>query len=51
MLVIQYNTTNNVVVDGYFKMYHLIKESSVNDPNLIMDFDGLIDLSKKRKQL
>jgi hypothetical protein len=28
-----------------------IKESSVNDPNLIMDFDGLIDLSKKRKQL
>jgi hypothetical protein len=28
--------------------YHFIKESSVNDPNLIMDFDGLIDLSKKR---
>jgi hypothetical protein len=42
---------NNVVVDGYFKIPFYKGKVSVNDPNLIMDFDGLIDLSKKRKQL
>ncbi|MBU0942454.1 MAG: translocation/assembly module TamB domain-containing protein [Bacteroidetes bacterium] len=40
-------TYNNVVVDGYFKVPNYTGKISVNDPNLIMDFDGLIDLSKK----
>ena len=40
-------TYNNVVVDGYFKIPNYTGKISVNDPNLIMDFDGLIDLSKK----
>ncbi|MDG2431028.1 translocation/assembly module TamB domain-containing protein, partial [Flavobacterium sp.] len=46
---IDYNnyTYNNVVVDGYFKIPNYRGKVSVNDPNLIMDFDGLIDLSKK----
>jgi hypothetical protein len=46
---IEYNnyTYNNVVVDGYFKVPNYKGKVSVNDPNLIMDFDGLIDLSKK----
>ena len=46
---IEYNnyTYNNVVVDGYFKIPNYKGKISVNDPNLIMDFDGLIDLSKK----
>ena len=46
---IEYNnyTYNNVVVDGYFKIPNYKGKVSVNDPNLIMDFDGLIDLSKK----
>jgi hypothetical protein len=46
---IEYNkyTYNNIVVDGYFKIPNYKGKVSVNDPNLIMDFDGLIDLSKK----
>lgn len=46
---IRYNdyTYNNVVVNGNFKMPHYKGQISVSDPNLSMNFDGLLDLSKK----
>lgn len=49
---INYNnyTYNNVVLNGNFKNYLYKGQVSVNDPNLIMDFDGLVDLSKKENR-
>ena len=46
---IDYNnyTYNNVVLNGNFKSGLYKGQVSVNDPNLSMNFDGLVDLSKK----
>lgn len=41
----------NIVVDGSFKQPIFKGKFFVNDPNLYMDFDGLIDLSKKEKTI
>ena len=38
---------NNIVVNGNFKMPTYKGQVSVNDPNLSMNFDGLLDLSEK----
>jgi hypothetical protein len=46
---IYYNdyTYNNVVLNGNFKSGLYKGQLSINDPNLSMNFDGLVDLSKK----
>jgi len=46
---IEYNNYaySNVVVNGNFNSSLYKGQLAVNDPNLIMDFDGLVDLSKK----
>ncbi len=46
---IDYNnyTYNNVVLNGNFKSGLYQGKVSVSDPNLNMNFDGLVDLSKK----
>lgn len=46
---IEYNnyTYNNVVLNGNFKSGLYKGQVSVSDPNLNMNFDGLVDLSKK----
>ena len=46
---IDYNnyTYHNVVLNGNFKSNLYKGQLSVNDPNLSMNFDGLVDLSKK----
>lgn len=41
-----YNYTN-IVVNGNFKNPIFKGKLNVNDPNLFMDFDGLVDLEKK----
>jgi hypothetical protein len=41
-----YNYTN-IVVNGNFKKPIFKGKLNVNDPNLFMDFDGLVDLEKK----
>ena len=40
-------TYSNINVDAYFKQPVFKGKLNVNDPNLFMDFDGLVDLSKK----
>ncbi|WP_367752577.1 translocation/assembly module TamB domain-containing protein [Flavobacterium sp. WC2430] len=40
-------TYTNVVVNGKFKAPNYKGQISVNDPNLSMNFDGLLNLSKK----
>lgn len=47
-----YNRYNysNIVVDGDFRSPMFKGKLVVNDPNLFMDFDGLVDLSKKRNR-
>jgi hypothetical protein len=40
-----------VVVDGSFKQRVFKGKFFVNDPNLFMDFEGLIDLGKKEKRI
>ena len=40
----------NITVDGKMKMPYFNGYLNSNDPNLKMDFDGLVDLSKSRKQ-
>ncbi|MBF2708439.1 translocation/assembly module TamB domain-containing protein [Flavobacterium soyangense] len=49
---IYYNnyTYNNVVLNGNFKSGLYMGQVSVNDPNLTMNFDGLVDLSKKESR-
>lgn len=46
---IEYNNYaySNVVVNGNFKSGLYKGQVSVNDPNLAMEFDGLVDLSQK----
>jgi hypothetical protein len=38
---------HNVVINGNFKMPIYKGQIAINDPNLEMNFDGLVDLSKK----
>ena len=38
---------NNIVINGVFKMPLYKGQVSINDPNLSMNFDGLVDLSEK----
>ncbi|RZK04460.1 MAG: translocation/assembly module TamB, partial [Flavobacterium sp.] len=40
-------TYTNINVDGNFKTPIFKGRLNINDPNLLMDFDGLVDLSKK----
>lgn len=49
---VAYNGYNykNVVVNGNFKLPLYKGSIIVNDPNLKMNFDGLVDLSKKENQ-
>jgi autotransporter translocation and assembly factor TamB len=44
-----YNNYNyrNVAINGNFKPPYYRGKVNINDPNLDMDFDGLVDLSKK----
>lgn len=42
-------TYQKIIVDGSFKQPVFKGKFFVNDPNLYMDFDGLIDLGKKEK--
>ena len=46
---IKYNgyTYKNVVVNGNFVKPIFKGQVTVNDPNLLLDFDGIVDLSKK----
>lgn len=43
-------TYSNVVVNGNFKAPNYKGQISVNDPNLTMNFDGLLDLSNKENK-
>ncbi len=43
-------TYTNVVVNGNFKAPNYMGQISINDPNLIMNFDGLLDLSNKENK-
>jgi len=47
-----YNRYNysNIVVDGDFRSPMFKGKLVVNDPNLFMDFDGLVDMSKKQNR-
>jgi hypothetical protein len=46
---LQYNNYNytEIIVDGNFKKPLFKGKINVNDPNLFMDFEGLVDISKK----
>lgn len=48
---IRYNgyTYSKIIVDGKFKQPYFKGKVFVNDPNLYMDFDGLVDLGKREK--
>ncbi len=41
---------SNIVLNGNFKLPYYKGQISVNDPNLTMNFDGLLDLSKKENR-
>lgn len=41
---------SNIVLNGNFKLPYYKGQISVNDPNLSMNFDGLLDLSKKENR-
>lgn len=41
----------NIVLNGVFKSPVFEGKVNVNDPNLIMDFDGLIDVRQRKNQL
>jgi len=43
-------TYNNIKVNGYFKLPYYKGKITVDDPNLDMDFDGLLDLSAKENK-
>ncbi|HEY0092453.1 MAG TPA: translocation/assembly module TamB domain-containing protein, partial [Flavobacterium sp.] len=45
-----YNFTN-IVVDGNYKKSIFKGKMVINDPNLLMDFDGMVNLAKKDMQL
>ena len=48
---VDYNGYNykNILADGAFKKPIFKGKVNVNDPNLFLDFDGVVDLSKKEK--
>ncbi|WP_374549063.1 translocation/assembly module TamB domain-containing protein [Flavobacterium sp.] len=50
---IRYNgyTYSKIIVDGKFKQPYFKGKVFVNDPNLYMDFDGLVDLGKREKNI
>lgn len=43
-------TYNNIALNGNFKLPYYKGKIAVNDPNLRMDFDGLLDLSQKENR-
>lgn len=43
-------TYKNIIADGSFKKPIFKGKVSVNDPNLFLDFDGTVDLSKKENR-
>ncbi|TDW49034.1 uncharacterized protein DUF490 [Flavobacterium sp. 270] len=43
-------TYHNIVVNGNFKLPYYKGQVSVNDPNLVLTFDGLVDLSKRESR-
>lgn len=47
-----YNKYNykNITVDGRFKWPYFKGKVNSNDPNLLMSFDGLVDMGKKKKE-
>ncbi len=49
---IKYNnySYSNILVNGNFKSPIFNGKININDPNLFMDFDGLVDFSKKEKR-
>lgn len=49
---VYYNGYNykNIIADGSFKKPYFKGKINVNDPNLFIDFDGLVDLSKKENR-
>lgn len=49
---VYYNKYNyrNIIVDGTMKKAVFEGNINTNDPNLIMDFNGFVDLSKKEKK-
>ena len=40
----------NITVDGRFKWPYFKGKVNSNDPNLLMSFDGLVDMGKKQKE-
>ena len=52
VFAIKYNGYNysKIVVDGAFKDHIFNGNFNVNDPNLFMDFNGMVDLSKKENK-
>ncbi|WP_237421166.1 translocation/assembly module TamB domain-containing protein [Flavobacterium sp. Sd200] len=40
----------NITVDGRFKWPYFKGKVNSNDPNLLMSFDGLVDMGKKKKE-
>lgn len=48
---ITYNSYNykNIIAEGNFKKPIFKGKVNVNDPNLFLDFDGIVDLSKREK--
>lgn len=44
-----YNGYNykNILVDGHFKKPYFEGKLDINDPNLLMNFDGIVDLGKR----
>lgn len=49
---VRYNgyTYQNIIADGSFKQPIFKGKVNVNDPNLFLDFDGLVDLSKSENR-
>ena len=43
-------TYNNIVVNGNFKLPYYKGQIAINDPNLNLNFDGLLDLSKRENR-
>lgn len=43
-------TYSNIELDGNFKMPIYKGKAKINDPNLVLDFDGFIDLSGKQNK-
>jgi TamB, inner membrane protein subunit of TAM complex len=43
-------TYTNVVLDGHFKMPLYKGKVAIKDPNLVLNFDGLVDLSGKQNK-